>query len=89
MLFPFLWCVVEYPAKCDVEVDIPGVILCLVENYGWHELFQIGSKFSLVCCKPNKLSNSLLINISNCCESPQVFQRGTFQWREEKIEVLE
>ena len=83
LLFPFLWCVVEYPAKCDVEVDIPGVILCLVENYGWHELFPIGSNFVFNFCKPNHLSISLPLNISNSYESPQVFQRVDFQCWEE------
>ena len=31
----------DFPVQWDVEVDILGIILRLVHNYGWHEAFPI------------------------------------------------
>ena len=36
------WIVVNYPVQCNVEMDILGVLLCLVHIYGWHEALPVG-----------------------------------------------
>ena len=28
------WCVMEFPVQCNIEVDILGLLLGLVHNYG-------------------------------------------------------
>ena len=38
-----IWCVMDYPVQWDVEVDILGVLLGLVQNDGWHEALPISS----------------------------------------------
>ena len=37
------WCLMEFPVQWDLEVDILGLLLGLVKNYGWHEALPIGS----------------------------------------------
>ena len=36
-----IWCVMDYPFRWDVEVDILGLILVLIHNDGWHEALPI------------------------------------------------
>ena len=37
-----VWCVVDYPFRGGVEVDILGVLLFFLENYGCYQEFTIG-----------------------------------------------
>ena len=37
-----VWCVAYYPVQWDVEVEILGVLLCLVHNDGRNEALPIG-----------------------------------------------
>ena len=38
-----IWCVMDCPVQWYFEVEILGVLLCLVHNNGRHEAFPIGS----------------------------------------------
>ena len=37
-----IWCVMEFPVQWYFEVEILGVLIRFVHNYGWHEAFPIG-----------------------------------------------
>ena len=38
-----VWCIVDYPVQWGVEVEILGLIICLVHNDGGRGSFLIGS----------------------------------------------
>ena len=44
-----IWCVMDCTVQWDVEVEILGVLLGLVHNYGRHEALTIGSGKDNLC----------------------------------------